>query len=73
MHSVHNLLKFNHGSLDIKIVYETMSLGELKRNYSKYRELTKDKKMLDSLSDKGEKLIRQLKHIEVSKLDLKVI
>ena len=66
MHSIQNLLKFNHGALEVKIDYETMSLDELKRNYIKYKSLTKDTKCLNSLSDKGEKLLNQLKHIEVS-------
>jgi hypothetical protein len=64
MYALHNLLKLN----DLKEKhpsYDTLNLEQLQAYSEKYKKLTSDQKLVNSLPDKGEKLKNQLKHIEV--------
>jgi hypothetical protein len=66
MYALNNLLKLN----DLKDKhpnFDTLNVERLKPYLDKYQRLTHDEKLINSLSDKGEKLKNQLKHIKVIK------
>lgn len=65
MHSIDNLFKLNELKINKKnINFETMSKDELKQNYETFKTLTNNKKLINSLPDKGQKIFQQFKHIE---------
>ena len=65
MHSIDNLFKLNELKINKKnINFETMSKDELKQNYETFKTLTNNKKLVNSLPDKGLKIFQQFKHIE---------
>lgn len=65
MHSIDNLFKLNELNVNKKNTnYESMHIDELKQNEKTFRTMISNKKLIYSLSDKGEKIKQQLKHIE---------
>ena len=65
MYSLDNLFKLN----DLKDKHENfdeLTPEQLKSYLNKYRSLVGNAKIINSLPDKGEKLKKQLTHIEVS-------
>ena len=64
MHSIENLFKLNDLNVK-KIQFQKVNLSELKLNYTKFKSLEKNQKLVDSLPDKGEKLRNQINQIEV--------
>lgn len=48
-----------------KVEFESMSLSELQQNFRKFENLKNNRKLIDSLPDKGEKINNTLKKIKV--------
>ncbi len=65
MHSINNLMKWNDQQ-DKKVNYESMNIEELKRNRLNVKNLLKNEKLVNKLSDKGSKLNAQLDKLEVT-------
>jgi hypothetical protein len=64
MHSIINLFKIN----DLKLKpldYELMSLSELEFNLKRINSLLANKRAIDALSDKGDRLREQKRKIQV--------
>ena len=56
MHHIDNLFRLNELNVNKKNTnFETMSIAELKQNHSTFKKLISNKKLINSLPDKGKR------------------
>jgi hypothetical protein len=67
MYAINNLLKTND-FIEKKLNLDELSLEELKKYYLKYKSLKDNQKLMNSLSDRGEKIKIQLNKLHVRKI-----
>lgn len=66
MHSINALFKLNDFG-NKKLDYSKMNLSELKVQLNKFESLNQNKKLQNTLPDKGEKIKEQLKILKVNR------